>query len=149
MSTNFLDKTDNMLVINSVIRFSVQDRQADLAKYVRQKMDEQNLSTYDVERRSGGTVTHGTVWNILNQRVKDVKSSTLSALAKGLGVSVDEVFNVYRGGSANGDNMLEEEIGVLFYGWDEADEAAKAETLAAIRMIAETFQRRRNKKKKR
>lgn len=148
MSTNLLDNTDNLLVINSVICFSVQDRQADLARFVRQKMDDLNLSTYDVERRSGGAITHGSVWNILNQRVKDVKSGTLSALAKGLGISEEELFDVYRGKQPAGDGVLEEEIGVLFYGWAEADEAAKAETLAAIRMIAESFQRRRNTKKK-
>lgn len=60
-------------------------------------MEEKNLSTYDVARRSGNLITHQTVWSLLNAQGKDVKVGTLKALAKGLGVSEDEIFAVARG----------------------------------------------------
>lgn len=108
MSTNDLDKSDNPLYIKYVIQTSVHNLQAALAEYVRQKMNEQNLSTYDVERRSGGQITHGSVWNILNQRVKDVKASTLRALAKGLGITEEQIFAIARGKSTDGNLQLNE-----------------------------------------
>jgi transcriptional regulator with XRE-family HTH domain len=40
------------------------------------------------------------------------------------------------------------DIGVMFYGWEDASEQDKAATFEAIKMIAESFQRRRTRKKK-
>ena len=145
MSTNYLDKTDSYLYINSVIRFSVQNLQEALATYVRQKMDEKNLSTYEVERRSGGDITHGSVWNILNQRVTDVKARTLRALAKGLGVSEDELFAVARGKSLNGTEAFDSEISAMFRGLAELSDEDKAELLSTVKMLAAEVQRRTQK----
>ncbi|MDT5268421.1 MAG: Cro/C1-type DNA-binding domain [Acidobacteriota bacterium] len=71
-------------------------------------MEGKGLSTYDVARRSGNLITHQTVWSLLNAQGKDVKVGTLKALAKGLGVSEDEIFAVARGKSVSGDLQLEE-----------------------------------------
>ena len=68
-----------------------------LAELVNRRMQELNLSTNEVARRSGNAISNGTVWNIQNNRVKDVKEETLLALAKALEISEDEVFNAYRG----------------------------------------------------
>lgn len=66
-------------------------------KYVRARMDDLGLSTYDVARQSGGAITHQTVWSILNARAKDIKLSTLLGLARGLRVSEEELFDAVRG----------------------------------------------------
>lgn len=71
-------------------------------------MEGKSLSTYDVARRSGNLITHQTVWSLLNAQGKDVKVGTLKALAKGLGVSEDEIFAVARGKSVSGDPQLDE-----------------------------------------
>jgi plasmid maintenance system antidote protein VapI len=69
-----------------------------LAEFVQRRMKELNdLSTYDVARLSGGRVSNGTVWNILNERVRDVKPDTLNALARALQVSEQEIYNVAHG----------------------------------------------------
>ncbi|MET0625724.1 MAG: hypothetical protein ABW250_22505 [Pyrinomonadaceae bacterium] len=108
-------------------------------------MDEKNLSTYEVERRSGGDITHGSVWNILNQRVADVKAGTLRALAKGLGVSEDEVYAVARGKSLNGTEAFDSEISSMFRGLAELSDEDKAELLSTVRMLAAEIQRRTQK----
>lgn len=145
MSTNTLDRTDSHLDIKSVIRFDVQNLQATLADFVREKMDEQNLSTYDVERRSGGAITHGSVWNILNQRVKDVKAGTLRALAKGLGVSEEEVFDAARGKEPVKDSGLESdnELAALFYEYKELADDDKEELRAVMEMVRQEIRRRK------
>lgn len=69
-----------------------------LAAFVRRRMKELNdLSTYDVARLSGGRVSNGTVWNVLNERVRDVKPDTLIALAAALQVSEQEIYDVAHG----------------------------------------------------
>lgn len=79
-----------------------------LADYIRRIRAEKDLSTSDVERKSGFTVTDGYVSHIENGRVKNVSPEKLSALAKGLGVPEDEVFAVARGKSVSGDLPLQE-----------------------------------------
>jgi transcriptional regulator with XRE-family HTH domain len=123
----------------------VRNLQEALAAYVRQKMDEKNLSTYEVERRSGGDITHGSVWNILNQRVADVKAGTLRALAKGLGVSEDEIFAVARGKLLNGAEAFDSELAAMFRGLAELSDEDKAELLSTVRMLAAEVQRRTQK----
>ena len=121
----------------------MQDLQA-LAEYTRRWMDEYSLSTHKVSQRSGGAISHSTVGNILNSAVKEVKESTLAALAVGLGRPQEEVFAAARGKALEFADPLEE-VRILFSGWDEASEQDRASTMEAIRMIAETFQRRRRK----
>lgn len=62
-----------------------------LADCVSRRMNDLNLSTHDVARISNGQISNGSVWNIINLRVKDVKDDTLAALAKGLSMTVDEL----------------------------------------------------------
>jgi transcriptional regulator with XRE-family HTH domain len=63
-------------------------------------MTDHNLSTHEISRRAkaaGYSLSNGTVSNILNCRVKDVKEITLKGLAKAFKVLDDEVFRVYYG----------------------------------------------------
>jgi transcriptional regulator with XRE-family HTH domain len=118
--------------------------QESLSDYVRRVISEKGLNYREVARRSGGAISHGAVGHIVNGVSTDVRTETLRALAKGLGVPEDEIFAVARG-KAISEPKSPAEFGVLFYGWEEATDEQKAETLAAIRMIAESFQRRREK----
>lgn len=69
-----------------------------LAALLRRRMAElNNLSTYEVARRAGNRVSNGTVWNIINDRVRDVKKDTLRTLAHALGLPEEEVFAADRG----------------------------------------------------
>jgi transcriptional regulator with XRE-family HTH domain len=70
-----------------------------LPDYVRRVRTEKRLSTVDVERQSGNRISDSYVTRIENGYVKNVSPEKLKALAKGLGVSEDEIFAVARGKS--------------------------------------------------
>lgn len=127
-----------------------QKKLEDLADYVSRVRFEKDLSQRDVEIKSGHSISKGYIGQIENRTVlgRSVTPQKLQALAKGLGVSEDEVFDVARGVNAAEPSTLEAEVGVLFYGWDDASDEDKKATIEAIKMIAEGFQRRRTRKKK-
>lgn len=79
-----------------------------LPDYIRRVRAEKGLSTADVEKKSGFTVTDGYVSHIENSRVKNVSPEKLRALAKGLGISEEEIFAVARGAKTVGDLPLDE-----------------------------------------
>ena len=82
--------------------FSVESRSGEnLASYVKRVRSEKGLSTTDVERQSrhGGAkgISDAYVTRIENGYVTNVSPAKLSALARGLQVSEDEIFAVARG----------------------------------------------------
>lgn len=73
-----------------------------LPDYVRRIRIEKRLSTVDVEKQSGNRISDSYVTRIENGYVKNVSPEKLQALAKGLGVTEDEIFAVVRGKSLIG-----------------------------------------------
>lgn len=74
----------------------------DLADYVRRIRQEKGLSVQEVEntaRRAGLKISRSYVSQIENRYILSVTSAKLQALAKGLGVTEDEIFAVARGKS--------------------------------------------------
>ena len=59
---------------------------------VKARVEELNMSTPDVVRASNKRLSTSTVWNILNERVRNIASDTISALAVALKMSEDELF---------------------------------------------------------
>jgi transcriptional regulator with XRE-family HTH domain len=101
MSSNNLRELFDTTNIHCDKRFIVRNGQEALANFVRQEMEGRNWSTYDVVRESGGLISsNSTVWNVLNERGKEVKDKTLRGLAKAFGVSDDRVFDIYLGKSS-------------------------------------------------
>jgi transcriptional regulator with XRE-family HTH domain len=144
VSTTILIDSFNSLNIQCDKRFVVSIGREELATLVRNRMEELNLSTNAVARKSGHKISNGTVWNIANNRVKDVKEDTLRALARGIDLPEDEVLAAYYGKQVEPDDSLEG-IKVLFNGWHEASEADRAATMELIRMIADGFQKKRRR----
>ncbi len=91
-----------------------------LAKCISDRMDELNLSYKDVESNSRGTISNGSVWNIVNERVKDVKEETFNNLAKGLKMTPAELLE--RLESDTKQEFKHSEIEVLLH---EADSLTK------------------------
>jgi len=129
--------------VGCVIQFVVNSEREKLADYVRRIISEKGLNYREVARRSGDTISHSIVFDIVSGRSKDVKTSTLIGLAKGLGVTEDELFAVARGEKQNGARNILEEIGVMFDGWDELSDEDKARTIDDLHVVAEMMQRRR------
>jgi transcriptional regulator with XRE-family HTH domain len=131
----------------------VQSRNTEsLADFVKRIRHEKSFSTTDVERQSrrGGAkgISDAYVTRIENKYVTNVSPEKLKALARGLGESEDAIFAVARGVKGVEPSTLEAEVGILFYGWEDASDEDKKATIEAIKMIAEGFQRRRTRKKK-
>jgi transcriptional regulator with XRE-family HTH domain len=98
MSRIFYNSPQKRVV--KTIRLSVVDfLRESLSDYVRRVISEKGLNYREVARRSGGAFSHATVGYIINGVTKDVGTETLRGLAKGLGVSEDEIFAVARGKS--------------------------------------------------
>lgn len=79
-----------------------------LSDYVRRIRAEKGLSTVDVETQSGSRISDSYVTRIENGYVKNVSPEKLQALAKGLGISEEEIFAVALGKTMSGDLQLEE-----------------------------------------
>lgn len=120
-----------------------------LADYLRGKLkDEPSLTLRKIAERSGGGVTHSYLSKIISGAASNPSVDKLKAIADGLGVSFNEVSAAAGGELLEEPSDIMEEVGVLFYGWDEASDEAKANTRAAIRMIAESFQSQRQRNPK-
>lgn len=117
-----------------------------LADFVRRVREEKRLSLNDVQQQSGNKIANSYVSRIENGIVTNVTPQKLSALAKGLGVSEDEVFAVARGKAIAYEDPLD--LRSLFDGWEEATQEERAATLDDLRMIAERFQRRLKERRK-
>jgi len=81
-----------------------------LSDYVRRIRTEKRLSTVDVERQSGNRISDSYVTRIENGYVKNVSPEKLQALAKGLGVTEDEIFAIVRGKSLDDIESIDAEM---------------------------------------
>jgi transcriptional regulator with XRE-family HTH domain len=102
-----------------------------LADLVRARMDELHLKAPEVARRSGGLVSHGTVWNILNLRVTDIKEESLRGLARGLGLPPETVFDCYYGAAEVGD-AEQKRRELLLRMFDDIPEECQLDVLASL-----------------
>ncbi len=122
----------------------------DLADYVRRIINERDLTLREIEERSGGAITHGYISKILSRAVTNLSVEKLQALAKGLGISEEEVFAIARGKSLEGDPEFEKsEIAALFYGYKDLTEEDQEELRVIWKMLGEEIKRRKKRLKKR
>lgn len=68
-----------------------------LAQYVTRILKEKGLTPQEVKELSGGKITDGYVRGITGGKAKNPSVLKLKALARGLDVDEDELFNVARG----------------------------------------------------
>jgi len=74
-----------------------------LAQYVCRVVKERGLKHHEVREMSGGKITDGYVRGIMTGKAKNPSVDKLRALARGLGVSEDEIFKVARGVPVEGE----------------------------------------------
>jgi transcriptional regulator with XRE-family HTH domain len=68
-----------------------------LAQYVTRIIKEKKFTHQEVRKLAGGKITDGYVRGIMTGKARNPSVDKLKALARGLGVSEDEVFSVARG----------------------------------------------------
>lgn len=119
-----------------------------LADYVRRVRNEKGLSLLDVQRNSRNQIAGSYVSRIENgiADAEGVTPKKLQALAKGLAVSEDEVFDVARGKSLSSNGAFDSAIAALFDGFAELSDKDKLEMLPTVKMLANEIQRRRTTK---
>ena len=74
-----------------------------LGQYVARVVKERGLKHHEVREMSGGKITDGYVRGIMTGKAKNPSVEKLKALARGLGVSEDEIFRVARGVTSEGE----------------------------------------------
>lgn len=81
-----------------------------LAIAVSSEMERQKLNTYEVAeraRKKGYKIVHGTVWNVINRQVKEVKDKSIVAIAHGLNLPERVLFDIVRGADPNAEAMID------------------------------------------
>lgn len=133
----------------------------DLATYLREKLNNiPGLTLRGIEERSGKTITHSYLSKLLSGAASNPSRDKLKALAKGLGVSEDEVFAAARGKTpADDPNFDKTRFGQMALKFDRLRELgpvdARVNVTALIDLLdreldrmLEEEQRKASKKKK-
>ena len=95
-------------------QFVVTTEHETLADYLRRVIKEKNLRYRQIAERSGGGVSPSTISDIISGRTKEIKSGTIAAIAKGIGVPEEEVFAVVRGHSTDKNGFSESEFALMY-----------------------------------
>ncbi len=114
-------------------------KQENLSDFVRRIRGEKNLSLLSVKRRSGGQIAGSYVSRIENGYTLNVTPKKLRALAKGLGVSEDEIFAMARG-SAGLD--MDIELAALLQKYEALPREHRDELRILIKVIDREIDRR-------
>ncbi|HEY0100855.1 MAG TPA: helix-turn-helix transcriptional regulator [Pyrinomonadaceae bacterium] len=118
------------------------NEQETLGDFVRRVANEKGLSQREVARRSGGLISHVTVGDIINKNRGDVKTETLRGLAKGLGVTEEEVFAVARGKKPEDDpDFLKSRLGLLSLKFDKIPIDKRVNVEALIELLDREVER--------
>lgn len=151
MSINLLNDSVYSQSIQPAKCSIVQNGRERLAEYIARQMEARNWSYNDVARASGSfKLSNGTIWNLANLRVKDVKENTLKGLAKAFNVPEAEVFEIYYGKKRVGEDELadDEEVAALFYKYKKLTEEDKKEIRRLISVVDREIDRMEDEKKK-
>lgn len=93
MMSSIIYKTQGTIDIKSGKYYVVPTLQEKIGQCVKALMEQKGWSTYEVARRSNNAITHATVWSVINNRVKEMKLSTLDAIAVALGVTATDLID--------------------------------------------------------
>jgi transcriptional regulator with XRE-family HTH domain len=96
-----------------VNRKAKRNQQESLAEFVKRTRADRKLSLNDVAAESGGEISNGYIWSIENGQMLCPSVRKLQALAKGLGISEDEL-NARSRGISEPDGFRESGFWELF-----------------------------------
>lgn len=117
-----------------------------LADYVRAVIDQKRLNYREVAARSNNLITHSTVYDIINGRSKNPTRQTLQGLAKGLGVTEEELFAVSRGKKPNEKNVADEKFENLSLKFSGLSPSKREKAEALLDLIDREIDRLANEK---
>lgn len=115
--------------------------QEKLAKYVSDKLRENNLSTYMVEeraRRKGYSITQSYVNRIRIGKAGNVSTPKQTALAAGLGVNPQEIYDLVAGVERKPKGFSEEVL-AAFAGAEQLTTEQKSELLRLVKRLVKAI----------
>ena len=120
------------------------ERKENLAEYVKRVRAEKGLSLTDVQKRSGNQIANSYVSRIENGIADSdgVTTKKLQALAKGLGISEDEIFAVARGKKPEHDpEFLKSRLGLLSLKFDKVPPDKRVNVEALLDLLDREVER--------
>lgn len=112
-----------------------------IGRFISSIMSKRKLSTYDIERLSGKKITQSYVGRIKNGKIENPSPDKLKALAKGLGITEEEIFSVMRGKSPNSGLIANEQIESLTLKFEKLSSSKKIYAQALIDLLNREFDR--------
>jgi hypothetical protein len=138
-----LYKSLNPIDINSVRYRVVRLLKKELANYVKRRMGELNKSYQGVADGSRGLISHGTVFNIANERVKEVKETSLRGLASGLEVTFSELARIAYGEQYQSSEAYKSSrFAELAESFEKLPESDKKELITILNILRREIDRR-------
>ena len=147
ISRNFLNKTgNNFIKISSVDN----KNEITLGDFVRKVRNDKGLSTTEVERRSrqGGKkgISNAYISQIENNYIQNVSPDKLKALAFGLGITEQEIFDIVRGESPNRETVIDRQFENLSLKFSGLPPSKKEKAQALIDLMDREIERLANEK---
>lgn len=106
-----------------------------LGKFIAEVMDRFSLTSYDVEARSGGEIKQSWLIKVKNGLIKSPSAPKMKPLAKGLGVTEEELFAVVRGVSPDTNKIDNEEFQKMSLKFDRLPVEKKEKAREVIEML--------------
>ena len=113
---------------------NVADNINKLQDYVRRLISEKDLNYRQVARRSRGLISHGTVYDIISGRNLNPTLAALRGLAKGLGVTEEELFASATGKTLEKDTV-DERLKLIGLRFRELTDEQKIDAKALLRAL--------------
>ena len=132
--------------VGDAIHYVVSKQQEKLSDFVRRIIHEKDLSYRKVAASSGGLITHSTVSDVVNERVSNLSSQSISGLAKGLGVTESEIFSLVRGKLPNQKMVTNQQFENLSLKFSGIPSTKKERAQALLDMLDREFDRLANEK---
>ncbi len=117
------------------------DNEQSLANYVSRIMIEKKLTSYEIEQRSNKQINQSYVVKIKNNNITNVSPVKLKALAKGLGVSEEEIFSIIRGKLPDLSNLANEQLENLIRKFGQLPMSKRIYAQALIDLLNREFER--------
>ena len=138
---------------NELVLQSILSGEETLSDYVRLKLIQNDLTTRDVEERSssgGEKITQSYVSQIVSGTAKNLTLTKLRALARGLGVPVEEVISRAYGGTHQDDPAFaESRFADLYYKFEKLSDEHKQNILYLLDILDREIERLRKKERTR
>jgi transcriptional regulator with XRE-family HTH domain len=136
VSTHIINKSLQRRAVELSKYFVVETQEQErLADYVRRVRNEKGFSLSKVEKNSGSEIDASYINRIENDLIRNVTPEKLSALAKGLEVSEDEIFAVARGKRLTDGEQLGLELEKLIKYYREVPRECQLDILASTEAI--------------